>query len=248
MRSATTAPKPPTARGALVGVAVLLLVVKDVVPFGAWLLYPFTLLASWVHEMGHGLTALLIGGHFQSLAIFADASGLAYTAQPAGWASGLVSAGGLLAPPLAGAALLGLARGPRRARTFLALTAAAMTLSMLVWVRSVIGWIALPAVAVCIGLVALRGGTRLQMLAAQFLGVFFALDTVSRIGYCFTAEAYIGGAKRASDVANMAAALGGTGWLWGVVVAGTSLGLLALGLWMAWRKPRAAQVPWPATS
>lgn len=33
-------------------------------PWGNYLLYPFTLLATWFHEMGHGLTALLLGESF----------------------------------------------------------------------------------------------------------------------------------------------------------------------------------------
>ena len=41
-------------------------------PFGNYLVYPFTILTTWFHEMGHGLTALCrkSGGH-RRLAIFA---------------------------------------------------------------------------------------------------------------------------------------------------------------------------------
>ena len=31
-------------------------------PWGPLILYPFTLFTTWVHEMGHGLTALAFGG------------------------------------------------------------------------------------------------------------------------------------------------------------------------------------------
>ena len=31
------------------------------VPYGDTLLYPFTLLATWFHEMGHGLASMLLG-------------------------------------------------------------------------------------------------------------------------------------------------------------------------------------------
>ena len=41
----------------------LILALQGLVPYGGYLLYPFTLLSTWVHEMGHGVTALLrIGG------------------------------------------------------------------------------------------------------------------------------------------------------------------------------------------
>ena len=44
------------------------------VPFGTTLLYPLTLFTTWVHEMGHGLTGLLMGGPFKELVIRGDAS------------------------------------------------------------------------------------------------------------------------------------------------------------------------------
>jgi hypothetical protein len=52
----TTAPPKPTARGALVAALLLYFVVERFVPFGRTLLYPLTLLATWVHEMGHGVS------------------------------------------------------------------------------------------------------------------------------------------------------------------------------------------------
>ena len=48
-----------------------------------------------------------VGGRFRELEIFANASGLAFTAVEPGWRAAVVSAGGLLAPPLLGAAILG---------------------------------------------------------------------------------------------------------------------------------------------
>ncbi|NJK89178.1 MAG: hypothetical protein HC923_07070, partial [Myxococcales bacterium] len=41
-------------------------------------LYPFTLLATFAHELGHGLVALSLGYDFQSLRLFPDGSGVAY--------------------------------------------------------------------------------------------------------------------------------------------------------------------------
>ena len=41
--------------------AVLVIVVAWQVPYGPQALYPLTLLATFAHEMGHGLTALLAG-------------------------------------------------------------------------------------------------------------------------------------------------------------------------------------------
>src|ERR1700690_2678235 len=92
----------PTSRGALLTAVVVYFVVKTFIPFGGVLLYPLTLLSTWVHEMGHGMTALLCGGRFASLDVFANGSGLAYTATSRPWQAGLVAAGGLVAPPIVG--------------------------------------------------------------------------------------------------------------------------------------------------
>ena len=46
-------------------------------PYGGYLLYPFSILATWFHEMGHGLAALAFGFEFQQLVIFPSGSGYA---------------------------------------------------------------------------------------------------------------------------------------------------------------------------
>ena len=46
-------------------------------PFGGLVLYPFKLLATWLHEMSHGAVMLLSGAGFDHLEIFSDTSGLA---------------------------------------------------------------------------------------------------------------------------------------------------------------------------
>lgn len=77
--------------------------------WGSTLLYPFTILATWFHEMGHGLAALLTGNSFEELLIFADGSGLATSSRNAdGYSltSALISAGGPLGPALAGSGLI----------------------------------------------------------------------------------------------------------------------------------------------
>jgi hypothetical protein len=225
-----------SSRRALVFAALTLLVVDKFVPFGRFVLYPFTLLATWVHEMGHGVAALLVGGQFHSLDIYADGSGLAMTSNAPGWREGVVAVAGLLAPPIAGAAILGLARGPRRARIVLGVLTATLAVSLLIWVRTVLGWIVLPSVAALIVTAVIVFGENRRLFLAQLLGVVLALDTITRIDYLFTGSAIVGGEARTSDIANVAASFGGARLLWGLLVAAVSLGFVALGLWAAWRK------------
>lgn len=226
-----------SARGALIIAALAIVLVRMFVPFGGTILYPFTLFATWVHEMGHGLAGLASGGTFEHLEIFANGSGLAHGRIEPGWPVALQAAGGLLAPPILGATILALARGRRRARIVLFVLSAVMLVSVPIWVRSLTGWIALPAVALLIGGLALTRRPTLHHIGAQLLGLLLGLDTLFGIGYLFTGSATIGGRELPSDVAHIADALGGHYLLWGAALALFSLALLALGVRLAWAEP-----------
>ena len=83
-------------------------------PLGQTLLYPFTLLATYAHEMGHGTAALLMGASFDSLRMFPDGSGVAQWHGDVGrLARGFIAAGGLVGPSVAGATVLMLTRRAR---------------------------------------------------------------------------------------------------------------------------------------
>lgn len=233
-----------SARWALIVAALVVLFVRELVPFGGLVLYPFTLFCTWVHEMGHGLAGLAVGGTFEHLEIFANASGLAYGAVERGWPEAARAAGGLLAPPLSGAAILALARGPKRARIVLAVIAALLVISAPIWVRSLTGWIVVPALGLAIGAAAWRAGATTAHIGAQFLGVLLALDTVTRIDYLFTGSVFVGGRDRPSDVAIIADAVGGHYLLWGALLALISLALLVLGVRLAWAEPVRVTLPW----
>jgi hypothetical protein len=224
-----------SSRRALVLASLVVVVLDKLVPFGALALYPLTLLSTWVHEMGHGLSALLVGGRFSFLEIFANASGLAHTSAAPGWREGVVAAGGLLAPPLVGAFALALVRGPKRARLFLLALSAGLIVSLVIWVRGVTGFIAMPLVALLAGVLAWRSTPNHRLFAAQLLGLCLALDTIARIDYLFRARVRIDGTEIDSDIAAVAHAFGGNYLMWGVLLATVSVLLVAAGLYFASR-------------
>jgi hypothetical protein len=230
----------PTSRGALLLAAAVSVVVGVFVPFGGVLLYPFTLLATWVHEMGHGLTALVTGGGFDRLEIFWDASGLAYTRHGGGALGALVSLGGLVAPPIVGSVVLATARGPRRAQIILVAFGVALAASLPIWVRSVTGFVAVPIVCALIFAFVRWGSPRERMFLAQFLGLRLAADTMGRgMDYLFTSNVTVNGVASASDITRVAEGFGGPRLLWSVLVSSLCVTLLALGLLGAWRKASA---------
>ena len=117
-------------------VAVLLSVVLFNVPWGRYLVYPFALLSTWFHEMGHGMMATLLGCDFRRLVLNPDTSGYAvYSYSDALGTVGraTIASSGYLGTAVAGFLWLALRRFPRAARA--CLTTLALTLLVtVVWV------------------------------------------------------------------------------------------------------------------
>lgn len=83
-------------------VAIVLVFILWNVPFFDFMLYPFRLFVTFVHESGHGLAALITGGRFIEFTVSGDGSGLAQTA---GGSRALILPAGYLGAALFGAAL-----------------------------------------------------------------------------------------------------------------------------------------------
>jgi hypothetical protein len=84
----------------LLGIAAFLAVILSVVPI---LSYPFRLLFTIIHELGHGVAAKLTGGHFVRFEISANGSGMAWVAGgtgclviPAGYVGTALFSAGLI--------------------------------------------------------------------------------------------------------------------------------------------------------
>lgn len=224
---------------ALVLAVLLVLALRWYVPYGGLLLYPFTLLSTWVHEVGHGATAILCGGRFLHLTIFPDASGIADVHALPGWRGAAVAAGGLLGPPVLGMVLLAGSRVAPRA--LLALLGLAMLASLVLWVRPLfisVGWLTVAPLALLFLVVARFGGPDLRLFTVQLIGVLLGFDTLSRLGYLFMPAAQVGGASHPSDIAAVAATFGGPLPLWGALLSVLSALLLLTGLCVLWARGR----------
>ncbi|EXI74083.1 MAG TPA: M50 family metallopeptidase [Candidatus Accumulibacter phosphatis] len=222
----------------LLGVLLLIAVVWQL-PHGRTLLYPLSLLATCAHELGHGMTALLLGASFESFALHADGSGLAlWRGTPGRLGSALIAAGGLLAPSIAGSLLLILSRWPRLARGLLSLIGAGLILVVAAWTRNLFGIVFLLCSALFFILAALWLNERSATFVLRLTAAVLCLSWLQDVDYMFSASASIDGLRHASDTAAMAQALWLPYWFWGGAVATLSLAILALGLWLAVRAPR----------
>lgn len=198
---------------------------------GMLLLYPFTILATWFHEMGHGIAAMLLGMRFEQLLIFPDGSGVAVSLRPVDSgriSDALVAAGGPLGPPLAGAGLIMASPNQRATRWALVALGLVLLVSTLIWVRTWTGVIVLPLVAVAI-LGAVRYGSPAQLrFAIQLIGVQACISVWRQFGYLFTPGGVIDGRLQRSDTGVIADALLLPYWFWGVLI---SAGICALMWW-----------------
>ncbi len=190
-------------------------------PFGTYLVYPFTILTTWFHEMGHGLTALLLGQHFEQLAIYANGSGVAESfvdTDASVFTHAGIAAGGPLGPTFAGAAMIVASAHRRIWRGALWALAGAILLSALVYVRSTVGLTVLPLTGAAIALVAWRARDGAARFLLQFLGVLAAMSMVSDLGYLFTERAVIDGTVMLSDTGQIEAALMLPHWVWAIAL------------------------------
>jgi hypothetical protein len=86
-------------------------------PFGGVLLYPFKLLATWLHELTHGIAMTATGAGFDYVLIYRDTSGLAYAHERVGRVgTAIIAAAGYMGTPLWGAFLLLVTPTPRAAK------------------------------------------------------------------------------------------------------------------------------------
>ncbi|MBE9050336.1 M50 family metallopeptidase [Nostocales cyanobacterium LEGE 11386] len=205
------------------------------VPGGDYILYPFSILATWFHEMGHGLMALLLGGRFHQLQIFSNGSGVAtYGISRSLWPIGpaLVAAAGPMGPPLAGAALILASRSFTAASLSLKILGGFLLLSTLIWVRSWFGLVAIPLLGLIILGISLKAPRWMQGFAIQFLGVQACVSSYHQLNYLFS---YNAGPLGISDTGQMQKYLLLPYWFWGGLMAIASLVILFQSLRIAYR-------------
>lgn len=206
-------------------------------PYGRQILYPLSLLATFAHEMGHGLSALLVGGSFEQLVLHGDGSGLAvWSGSPGRLGTAVVAAGGLVGPSVAGMLMLLLSGSPRWSRGVLAALSALLLVCVVVWTRNVFGAVYLLVMAAAFGLAARFFSDSLASFLVHLLAVTLCLSWFSNLGYLFSSQAIVNGVSHPSDSAVIAQALWLPYWFWGGLMAAFSLACVLFGVWFSGRR------------
>lgn len=196
----------------------LLTIIAWQIPGGRYVFYPFTILGTWFHEMGHGITALILGGNFIKLIIFADASGLAYHSGIlflGGFGQALVAMGGPLGPVLAGSLFLIATKKENLNKLILFVLGVFQILSVAIWVRSWIGAILILLFGFSSIAISLTKSVKAQKYFLQFLGIQAYMSVFLSIGYLFSSGGMISGNSFKSDTSVIENYLLLPYWFWG---------------------------------
>ncbi|PDW04949.1 M50 family metallopeptidase [Candidatus Viridilinea mediisalina] len=139
------------------------------VPLLGWLFYPFRLLNTFVHELSHGLAAILTGGRFERFVVYANMEGLALIR---GGNRVIIASAGYLGAALFGGLLILLTATPLAEQSLLLGLGASLGLLCLLFVRNLFGWLAGMLLAAALG----AAGWWLDSQAAMLLLALLALQ------------------------------------------------------------------------
>ncbi len=221
--------------------AVVLSVVLPRIPYGRKVLYPFALLATWAHELGHGIAAILMGGRFTKLEVYPNLGGTAYSSGVRNsFGRAFVSAGGLLGPAFVGGLIIIAGSREETAPFVLAAVAISVLISVVLVLRNQFGLLAMSAIGITLALLAWRGPELGRLLIAQLIGIQFCLASWGTLDYMFTKNFVRGGQVINSDTQNISEELILPYWFWGGCIAGISALILASSFYIAWVRPEFA--------
>mmetsp|Transcript_18463 Transcript_18463/g.26051 ORF Transcript_18463/g.26051 Transcript_18463/m.26051 type:complete len:318 (+) Transcript_18463:118-1071(+) len=183
---------------------------------GRYVLYPFAIFATWIHEMCHGLAACLVGGKIDKLYIYKDGSGLAYTySDGSDWKRAFIASAGYQGTALVGGMLLLCRRLKYGPTVGIIGIGAGMLLSCALVVRNQFGliFVSLFGFSLCILGWKFRAGWVEQLFA--IISATCALNAVDDIHDLFApGMGYVGGEPRWSDAHTVAEKAGMTYKFW----------------------------------
>ena len=214
----------PTGNWLWVAVAVSMAV--SLTPWAQVLLYPFKLFTTWVHECGHALMTVLVGGRVTSITIEPNTSGLTQSLVPVGRvARGLVASSGYLGAALVGCLLMAAARVEKWAHVILMGLGVFMLFTLAIWMRNLFGGAVVLAWGVALIALARKGMGNAPRFLLSLLAIQVALNSVFDIRVLFLID------RRQSDAATMARLFLLPSWVWATAWMLMSVAMLGATLW-----------------
>jgi hypothetical protein len=189
--------------------------------WGPVVLYPFRLFTTWVHECGHAVMTLIVGGHVSSIVIERNAAGVTRSLIPQSRvAQALVASAGYLGASIIGCALMTAARRKSSAYGILWTIGAFMLVTLVIWMRNPFGVVVVLTWSVALIALSREGSGPVSSFVLSLLAVQVALNSVYDIRVLFLVH---GGH---SDAETMARLLILPAWVWASLWMLMSVGLL----------------------
>lgn len=195
--------------------------------WNTWPLWPFRLLVVLMHESGHAMATLLVGGSVDRIQIAPNEGGVTVSRYfPSLWRQVVVASAGYVGSTFSGCVLLWVAARSRAGRWPLVALAAWTGAVALLWVRDPFTLLFVGGAALVLGLVARFG----PILLRRALLVFLATFSVSYALYDIKNDLLHFASRGPTDAEVLAHATFIPALVWGLGWGLASLGLVALTL------------------
>lgn len=218
-----------TALYIITGIAFVTIILWYIMPMGRLFLYPFVILSTWFHEMGHGLTALILGGSFHKLEIVSSGSGVAYWSGDVfggDLGKAMIALAGPVAPTIVGAFFLLMSSQKskrQRSRMINLIFSIFMIICDIIWIRTLFGAFVIGAFSVAFFCSAVWGTEKFNSVVLQFIAVQALMSIYMNIGYFFTGIGTGEDGIYYSDTYVVSQCLILPYWFWGCVVTAFSV-------------------------
>jgi hypothetical protein len=230
-------------------------------PFGGLVLYPFKILATWLHEMSHGVVMIATGAELDRVVIYRDTSGLSYAvyavSEPG---TAAIAAAGYMGTALWGAVLLVATPTAKTARWALITIAVLMMVTVVFAIvptpeEGRFGQWAIAGIAITLAVCGLVLPARWRVFVAHFIAAQSCINALLDIRVLLRPmQAVNGMLTGTSDATAMADNTFGTRhpwavWFWAIVWLAWSLAVLFVALRVSgWRAARSAPPDAPPTA
>ncbi len=200
---------------------------------GRLIIYPFVILSTWFHEIGHSLAALLLGGEVVKIEIFYDGSGVAYHTNTSIWGNfgrALVALSGPLFPPIVGYFFISTSTTKKLSKLMIFILSVTIIFSVIFWVRNFFGVFFLLLISLFLVYTTLTQRETFLVVVSRIIGVQAFISVYLSIGYLFSTSGIVNQSSFASDTEIVAQNLLLPNWFWGTLIIVITLILLYLAL------------------